>query len=90
MIRAVVSEHPGLTAAEIAAEVKKRFGADVVLSMVYSEKNRSSGTRTAQRGRKTSAVTVPKILAAFRTAKQLVREAGSPADAAAILKALED
>jgi hypothetical protein len=94
-IRNVLKRMPTAKAAEIVAAVKKEYGHDVKQNMVYMVKTkRNMASDGRPRRRKGSGASSPMTSAvlwvgAIKTARQLLKETGSVANATALLKALD-
>jgi hypothetical protein len=94
-IRNVLIGMPKAKASEIATEVKKSFGHDVSVNMVYMVKTKanmaSDGRPKKRKGAASdSPMTSPALwVDAIKAARQLLKATGSVANATALLKAID-
>ena len=94
-IRTIMKKSPSAKASEIVTAVKKEFGHDVKLGMVYMVKTKAN---MAADGRPRRALGSPsdspissaaEWVEAIRLARQLLKSTGSVANATALLKAVD-
>lgn len=95
-IRMVLKKMPSAKAANVIAAVKKEYGLDVGMNLVYMVKTKGNmATAQAATKSKTPAAKTPLTTAALwvdaiRMARQLLKSTGSLQNATALLKALAD
>jgi hypothetical protein len=96
-IRTVLGKMPNAKASEVVAGVKKEFGHDVKLNMVYMVKTKvnmaSDGgpSRSRANGSKSNGApsSAAEWVGAIKIARQLLKATGSVPNAAALLKAVD-
>ena len=94
-IRLVLEKKPAATTAEIIAAVKKEYGQSVNANRVYMVKTKtnmaSDGRAKKAAGNKneTPMTSAALWVDAIKTARQLLKQTGSVANATAILKAVD-
>ena len=95
-IRTVLRKLPGAKAADVIAAVKKDYGLDVGMNLVYMVKTKGN-MATASRADKSKSpaknnrlTTATLWVDAIRMARQLLKATGSVENATALLKALAD
>jgi hypothetical protein len=94
-IRTVLARMPKAKAVDVVAAVKKDFGHDIKLNMVYMVKTKANMAangkpKAAGGARDKSHLSSPaEWVEAIRYARQLLRAAGSVSTATALLKAIE-
>lgn len=94
-IRNVLTKSPGAKAAEVVATVKREYGHDVAQNMVYMVKTKANMAADGRPRRTTasrtdgSPTTAAEWVDAIKIARQLLKAAGSLANASALLKAVE-
>jgi hypothetical protein len=95
-IRTILKRMPTAKGAEVVAAVKKEFGHDVKINMVYMVKTKMN---MAADGRPPRSASTPKSntlgspgqwVEAIKAGRQLLRATGSVANAMALLKALDN
>jgi len=95
-IRTILKRMPSAKGAEVVAAVKKEFGHDVKLNMVYMVKTKQN---MASDGRPASKAGAPKSgklgsagqwVEAIKAGRHLLQATGSAANAMALLKALDN
>jgi hypothetical protein len=95
-IRTVLKKLPGAKAADVIAAVKKDFGLDVGMNLVYMVKTKgniaiASGAEKSKTSTKNNRLTTAALwVDAIRMARQLLKATGSLENATALLKALAD
>ena len=85
-IRMMLKRMPSAKASAIAAAVKKEYGHEVSLNMVYMVKTKANMAADRRESPITSAAL---WVDAIKTARQLLKATGSVANATALLKALD-
>lgn len=91
-IRNTLAKHPSAKAAEIVATVKKEYGHDVSINMVYMVKAKSQMRRTSKKQGttvKSSPVGAAQWVEAIKIARQLLKATGNIENATALLRAVE-
>jgi hypothetical protein len=93
-IRLVLKKIPGAKANDVAAVVKKEYGHRVSPNMIYMVKTKSNmasdGRPKRAKGEKSSPMnSADQWVSAIKTARQLLQQTGSVANATALLKAIE-
>jgi hypothetical protein len=94
-IRTVLKKMPTSKAKEVASTVKKEFGHDVSSNMIYMVKTKTNMASDGRPKRPKSAgsgnpmTSAALWVDAIKTARQLLKQTGSVANAVALLKAIE-
>lgn len=93
-IRLALKKTPGAKASDVADAVKKEYGHTVSANMVYMVKTKSNmasdGRPKKVKGEKSSPLnSADQWVNAIKTARQLLQQTGSVANATALLKAIE-
>jgi hypothetical protein len=93
-IRTVLGKMPKAKAADVVTAVRKEFGHDVKLNMVYMVKTKANmaadGRPKPGRGKIASPISsAAQWVEAIKIARQLLQATGSAANATALLKAIE-
>jgi hypothetical protein len=94
-IRTVLKKMPTAKAKEVAGAVKKEFGHEVSANMIYMVKTKSNMAHDGRPRKPKSAgngspmTSAALWVAAIKTARQLLTQTGSVANAVALLKAVE-
>ena len=96
-IRTVLKRMPAAKASDVAGEVKKEFGHDVKINMVYMVKTKANMAsdgrpkRTQSNGSKSNGApsSAAQWVDAIKIARNLLKATGSVANATALLKAVD-
>jgi hypothetical protein len=93
-IRLTLKKMPTAKASDVADAVKKGYGHTVSSNMIYMVKTKSNmasdGRPKKAKGEKSSNLTsADQWVSAIKTARQLLQQTGSVANATALLKAIE-
>lgn len=94
-IRLTLQKLPSAKAAEVAEAVKKEYGHTVSVNMIYMIKTKlnmvaSGRGRKARVASKSPMTGTANWVGAIKTARQLLNQTGSLADAVSLLKALSE
>ncbi len=94
-VRTILQKMPTAKAKDVAAAVKKEFGHSVGPNMIYMVKTKTNMASDGRpKRRKSAGSSTPMTSAALwvdaiKTARQLLQQTGSVANATALLKAIE-